>query len=278
MNDPVSVLVALGGIAFGAQLQRFGFNREALSQLVKRGRILRLRVGVYALETLPSDIRAAALHGGMLTCVSALRHRGVWALPLNDAPHVWLGGKGHPRAHPGCTCISHFGRGSAGLGVVEVETALVHLHRCAGDEAFFASLESALRLRLISRSACTRIRDQLPSVSRWLIGFARADADSGLESLLRLRLHLIGISLETQVKIPGVGYVDFLAGGRLILEVDGREFHDGDIAWQRDRVRDAAASAQGYETLRFSYAQVIHDWMSVQAAVLAALSRVRDYA
>ena len=36
-------------------------------------------------------------------------------------------------------------------------------------------------------------------------------------------------------------------------------------------VRDAAAARRGYRTLRFDYAQVVYDWPSVQAAILAAL-------
>ena len=43
----------------------------------------------------------------------------------------------------------------------------------------------------------------------------------------------------------------------------------------KDLVRDAAASRLGYETLRFDYAQVVYDWASVQAAILAALHRAR---
>ena len=39
----------------------------------------------------------------------------------------------------------------------------------------------------------------------------------------------------------------------------------------QDLVRDAAAAALGYRTLRFDYAQIVHDWPSVQAAIIAAL-------
>ncbi|UJP11606.1 hypothetical protein L2X99_09075 [Microbacterium sp. KUDC0406] len=35
------------------------------------------------------------------------------------------------------------------------------------------------------------------------------------------------------------------------------------------------ASALSYETLRFDYAQIVHDWKTVQPAILAALGRVR---
>ncbi len=102
---------------------------------------------------------------------------------------------------------------------------------------------------------------------------ARSDAASGLESVLRLRLHLIGLALASQVAIDGVGRVDFVVGGRLILEVDGEGDHAGSDRRHVDLVRDAAASALGYETLRFDYALVVHDWPTVVAAIRAALAR-----
>ena len=114
----------------------------------------------------------------------------------------------------------------------------------------------------------------MPSTVQWLVDLARSDADSGLESLLRLRLHLLGLRLDRQVDIAGVGRVDFVIAGRLILEADGDENHGADTLRHRDRARDAAASRLGYETLRFDYAQIVHDWPTVQAAIAGALRRM----
>ncbi|WP_091231486.1 type IV toxin-antitoxin system AbiEi family antitoxin domain-containing protein [Microbacterium sp. 3J1] len=262
----------LGGLARGAHLQRLGFDRRALSRMVAAGQIERLRPGVFGVSQVAEDVRGATRHGGALTCVSVLRQHGIWTLPTEDALHVWLAPGRHLLRHENCTCVTHYYRGTPPLGSVSVAVALVHLHRCSGDEAFFAAFESAWRLGLLSRAARSQIRAALPQNSRWLVDLARADADSGLESLLRLRLHILGILLECQVSIRGVGRVDFAIGGRVILEADGRRNHDGSLR-HKDLVRDAAASALGYETLRFDYAQIIHDWSTVQSAVVAALQR-----
>lgn len=56
--------------------------------------------------------------------------------------------------------------------------------------------------------------------------------------------------LRTQVSIDRVGEVDFLIGDRLIIECDGKENHDGNSQRHKDLLRDAAAAALGYETLR----------------------------
>ncbi|QDE34314.1 DUF559 domain-containing protein [Microbacterium foliorum] len=276
MLDPRTTLDRLGGLARGTHLQRHGLDRPSLTRAVRAGRIDRIRPGLFASPTLPDPLRRAAAHGGALTCSAALRHHGVWVLADAERVHVWIGGRGRTYDHDGCRCRSHFFRGAVPLGVVDVETALIHLFRCEGEESFFASFESALQRRALTRAARLRIRAALPASARWLFDLAHDDSESGLESILRLRLHLVGVVLAAQVTIDGVGRVDFVLGGRLILEVDGRENHAGHDRRHKDLVRDASASAQGYETLRFDYAQVIHAWPSVQAAVMAALRRAKD--
>ena len=278
MLDPQILLDHLGGVAHGTVLQRFGMSRPELTKAVRAGGVERLRPGLYATPDLNGDVRCAAVHGGALTCAPALRSHGIWVLSEDVRPHVWVGRRGRVHAHAECRCKSHFFRGTVAVGRVSIETALIHLHRCEGDESFFASLESALRQRKLSRAALQRVRAALPAYAQWLVDLAQRDADSGLESILRLRLHFLGLVLSTQVSIDGVGRVDFVIGDRLIFEVDGKANHASNTHRHQDRVRDAAASALGYETLRFDYAQVIHDWPSVQAAILAALTRLHDHA
>ncbi|MGO2050946.1 MAG: endonuclease domain-containing protein [Microbacterium sp.] len=171
--------------------------------------------------------------------------------------------------------MGHYTPGTAGLGLAPVAAALVHLYRCTNHETFFAAYESAWNRRLILASDRDRIRQELPVTAGWLLDLARGDAESGLESLLRLRLHLLGIRLDSQVQIDGVGRVDFVIGGRVILEADGKLNHDGERR-HKDLMRDAAASALGYETLRFDYAMIIHDWEHVVAAILPALVHARS--
>lgn len=277
MPDAAHLLDHHGGVYRGTLLQRYGLSRRAIAGQVRDGMITRIRPGVFALPSAAPDIVIAAEHGGAVTCRRALVLHGVWTLGADEALHVWLGSKGR-RHHGKCACIDHHFGGRTALGLAPLEDALVHTLRCVGEEEFFAALESALRLRKVSRAGRARIRSRVPVSARWLVDLARNDADSGLESLLRLRLHLLGIRLDCQVSVPTVGRVDFVIDGRLILEADGKENHDGATHRHADLVRDAAASALGYETLRFDYAQIIHDWPSVESAVLAALDRLRGRA
>lgn len=275
MQSAAFILAHHGSIARGTLLARYGLTRRMLLAEVSTGAVIRVRQGVFALPSTAPDTLTAAAHGGALTCRRALRLHDVWVLDDDPEVHVWLGGRGRSH-HRECGCLGHWFQGTAGLGLAPLEDVLVHAYHCATEETFFAALESALAKRKVTKAGFARIRARIPSHGRWLVDLARTDADSGLESLLRLRLHRLGIHLDCQVEIPRVGRVDFVIDGRLILEADGKSNHESDTKRHQDRVRDAAASALGYETLRFDYAQIVHDWPSVEAAILAAVVRLRE--
>ncbi|MGO2519083.1 MAG: endonuclease domain-containing protein [Microbacterium sp.] len=275
MFQPSDLLERFDGIAQGTFLQRFGCTRKQLAEHTNSGDIIRVRPGVFAVPTLDPRVITAAAHGGELTCSEALRERKVWVLPApNNEVHVWLGGSGRKHAHEPCACITHYSAGRSGLGIASAANALIHAFRCLDREAFFAAYESAWNRRLLSATDRARIRRELPKSVGWLLDLARPDAESGLESLLRLRLHLLGIQLDCQVDIEDVGRVDFVVAGRIILEADGKDNHTA-AKRHKDLLRDAAASARGYETLRFDYAMIVHDWDTVVAAILPALARAR---
>jgi len=272
-GSAAAVCRALGGVARREQLIRAGVDDRMLRHAVRGGGLERVRPGTYADPDLPAPIRIALRHGGVLACVSVLRMRGLWVMPLAEIVHVSLPPNGHARRHPGCACIQHWNALECTTTEVSLVDALLQVCGCQGEDAFFAALESALHEGVLSRTNRAELRRRITESARWLVDFARRDADSGLESLLRIRLHRLGIPLRTQVQVPGVGRVDFVLGDRLILEVDGRQNHEEAPKRHRDLVRDAVAAAHGFDTLRFDYALVVHDWPLVEAAILAKLDR-----
>ncbi|KAA9111037.1 DUF559 domain-containing protein [Microbacterium rhizomatis] len=269
----IEILEWREGVAHRRALIRAGASKADIACAILGGAIVRLRKGVYALPAADPLVAVAARHGGAVACISALRAHGIWVLDGPNRPHVWLGGKGRTHAHPDCRCIDHHDAGRATFGLTPVRLALVQVAQCCDAETFFVAYESAWRLGKLAPADRQWIRSVVPARRRWLVDLARGDADSGLESLVRLRLVRIGISVEPQVLIVGVGRVDFLLSGRLIVEVDGRENHDGQSLRHKDLVRDAAAAALGYDTLRFDYALVVYEWATVERAILARLSR-----
>lgn len=107
----------------------------------------------------------------------------------------------------------------------------------------------------------------LPRRYRRLRGLVDARAESGPETLMRLMARGLGCRVEVQVQITGVGRVDLLIDGWLIVECDSRAFHSTWEAQLEDRRRDLAAAALGFCILRF----VAEDIMWRPEAVLAAL-------
>lgn len=75
-------------------------------------------------------------------------------------------------------------------------------------------------------------------------------AESGPETLARLICRTFGVSVEPQVWINGVGRVDLVIDGWIIVECDSRGFHSGWERQESDRMRDLAAAARGYASLR----------------------------
>jgi len=139
---------------------------------------------------------------------------------------------------------------------------------CQPREVAFVVLESALRQRVLDVGGWMELLARVSDRSRVLLSTASNLSGSGTESLFLLRSRALGISIRQQVQL-GVDRVDFVLGDRLVVEIDSREFHER----ERDARRDARLGRLGYRILRFTYHQVMHDWPSVEAAVVAALIR-----
>ena len=262
-------------IATYGELRRRGASRHRIRADVDLGALRPLRRGVYARAGACAAVETAALHGGALACVSAARHLGLWVLDEEPRVHVSLGRHGHTRTHDLCACVEHWDdAGSPGtFGTPSVPRVLRQILGCRGIEHFFVALESALRQSRLSPADLDWLRAHTNAVAREAMEFARCDADSGLESLLRWRLRPLGLEVRSQVRIVSVGLVDFLIGDALIVEVDGRENHESAAMRHKDLTRDAHAAAWGYVTLRFDYALIVHDWPTVELAILSHLDR-----
>lgn len=277
-----SALMALGPLARTAALRSRGVTAREIARARAAGEIIQVRRGVYASRDADPALMHAAQHGGAVGCVTAGRMLGLWMLDDGEELHIWRGHAGNPHdcRRPGCEVRVHWDDGDAAIGVLPpVRNVLLQIALCAGEETFFAALESGLRQSLVTLGDMRWLAARLPGALCWLLAFARADADSGLESLVRLRLHRLGLAVRTQVRIDDVGEVDFLIGDRLIIEADGKQNHDDRAIdgserslRHKDLQRDARAATHGYRTLRFDYAMIVHHWDVVAEAILAVVA------
>ena len=84
---------------------------------------------------------------------------------------------------------------------------------------------------------------------------------------------MLDIIARPQVQIAGVGRVDLVVGTKLVVELDGWEFHETREQFEEDRRRDARLTELGYRVLRITYRQLMRGWARVRAAVLACVAR-----
>jgi very-short-patch-repair endonuclease len=157
-----------------------------------------------------------------------------------------------------------------GVGLQPVRACVAQATRCADPAFGFAIVESALR-RYGRPGWVREVLSEAPDRGGQLHLAGRA-SESGTESVAAYRMRRAGIAFRQQVRMPGIGRVDFLVEDRLILEVDSNEFHDQPSHRMRDLRRDAHAAVLDLRSLRLDYLQVLFDWDFSEAAIRAALA------
>ena len=66
--------------------------------------------------------------------------------------------------------------------------------------------------------------------------------------------------------------VDLLIGERLVIQVDGFAHHSSSAQRSKDVAFDAELTLNGYTVFRFTYAQVMHDWDTVERTIARAIA------
>ncbi|WP_434810466.1 hypothetical protein [Microbacterium sp. bgisy189] len=242
-----------------AQLRHDGIGRRAIADAVHEGALVRVRRGRFVAPDVPSPILAAARLGARLDCISRLRRLGVF---VQD--HARLHVQVAPTASrlPACPddATRHWRPSDAGRDDLEVPIteALAQAIRCQSPRAAIATLDSAWHRGLVDEADLAEVFALVPRRHRRLRPLLDRRAESGIETLVRLMLRALGYRAELQVRIRGVGRVDLLVDGWLIIECDSEEFHGSWEDHRRDRRRDAAAIALGYTPLRLLTEDVLY--------------------
>lgn len=224
----------------------------------------------------PACIVEAARLGGRLDCVSLLREAGVFvaaSAPLhiqitNGASRLPMR-PSHVIAHWRDTAAD---RCSPTAPWIE---ALAQACRCQDPRSAIATLDSAWHRGLVDESDLREVFARLPSRYRALQGLLDRRSESGTETLMRLILRTLGCDIRVQQRIPGVGRVDFVVDGWLIIECDSEAHHAGWEAAKRDRRRDMAAAALGYTTIRPIAEDILHHRDELTAALRTILEHPR---
>jgi very-short-patch-repair endonuclease len=264
------------GVVTRTQLLAAGLLPSGISDRVSAGRLHRIHRGVYAVGH-PNIGNEGRWMAAVLTCGkgAVLSHRGAGALwgilrprPEHDGESLGPvdvtvpgdGGRkrrGGIRLHRSTTLFPADVTRRAGIPVTKPARTLRDLRRTLPSRQFAAALRQAefLRLPLEHRVTPDRTRSELET-----------------RLLAICRRHRLP---RPEVNVPVDRFlVDFLwRPARLIVELDGWEFHRTRSAFEEDRARDARLKLLGYDVLRFTWRQVQSEPRQVAAAIRALLRR-----
>jgi very-short-patch-repair endonuclease len=263
-----------GGAARWGRLRQLGVSGHVLRNAAE----LMVGRGAFALpDTAPALITAVRL-GGIASHGTAAALHGFPSWRADPVVHITVVGQrpAEPdvrlhRARLDPSDVDPFRPMTAAL-----RTALDCGRVMALPEALVvldAALHSGKVRREPLRIAAETTRGHGATALRRAVAFSDELAESPLESVLRLIVTILDCEVRIQVRIRGVGKVDLLLNGWLVLEGDGFEFHSGRKAYREDRARGNALAERGYVLLRFTWEDVYlrPGWVLGQVARVLSL-------
>ncbi|MEA2126798.1 MAG: hypothetical protein QOI80_3580 [Solirubrobacteraceae bacterium] len=263
------------GVILGPQLTRAGFTTEAVRHLVRRGDLRRAYRAVFVVAAYPwspqqdafAAVRACAL-GSAISHLTAAAH----LLLLSDwpaEPEVTAPGTTGARGPEGVT-LHHTRQLRAytfnGIRTTTPEQTLNDIAPRLELPTLKAAVRQAERRHGVELSALNA-RGALATLLKRYVSIKLTQSE--LEALFLELCATHGIPRpECQVPI-GPYFADFLwRDVGLIVETDGRDPHDGYVAFRDDRVRDRRLKElSGCEVIHFAHAEVVHDGAAVAAEV-----------
>lgn len=284
-----------------AELKAKGRTGRQITRAAESGALVAVRPRWWARPGADGELLRAVRVGGVATAHTAARFRGLWTPPDPRGSAFRRGDPVPPPilrvAVPSTTTRANLRdpddgavplgdradvatywsdssmvRAARPHGVVPVLTMLRDVFRTEPAERALAVVDSALQHRHLRPTDLSALAALLPAHLAPVVAGADARAQSGTETIARVLLRAAGLTVEPQVEIPGLGTVDLLVEGRVIVELDGREWHDSGHAFEEDRRRDLVGALGRYRVLRFSWFRVLFRWHEVEAAVFAALA------
>ncbi|SFR95452.1 hypothetical protein SAMN04487846_1175 [Microbacterium sp. cf046] len=257
----------------GRALAASGLSRHRVKLLLAEGELLRLRNGRYVRGDVCEGLIRAGRLGGRLDCVSLLAALGIF-VRVEHSLHAQFD-RGTTRLPPRPPeVVAHWRPSGSPRSALasDIVGALAQACRCQAPRDAIASLDNAWHRGFVDEDDIAAIFARLPRRYRALRELLDRRSESGPETIMRLMLRGLGCDVQVQVAITGVGRVDLIVDGWLIVECDSREFHGGWEAQKRDRARDIAAATLGYTTIR----PIAEDILYRTESVLATMKQVLD--
>jgi very-short-patch-repair endonuclease len=277
------------GVITWDQLVDAGVSRRAIAHRVATERLYRHHTGVYLLDPPDQASRITLLTAAVAACGpdSVLSHRSaaeLWGLldPRPGDVDVTVigrnpGVRGGVRRHRSRTLTPGEIRTKRGIRVTSPARTVLD---SAGDPDLEELLGNALATNLVTIRKLDLAIAENPSraggqrVHRILHqeGGPRRTRSWGERRLLAL-IRQAGLPVPiTNTMLNGYQVDAVWPEHRLVVEVDGWDFHRGRRAFETDRARDAAHVAAGYRVIRFTAIQLRDEPLIVIGQLSAALA------
>ncbi len=284
------------GVIARRQLAALGIGRGAIEVRVRRGSLLRVHRGVYAVGH-----RRLSQQGRWLAAVlaagagAALSHRDAAALhglrPAPRAARVSVTTAAHVRPMPGLWLHARRLLAAADVHVLDaipvtsVARTLVDLASQLTAAQLASTLGEADRRGVLDAAAAegvlARVRGRhgqgAARLRAALDAHARAGAVLARSALEELFLDLVlrsGLPRpQLNARVAGLEVDALWPAERVIVELDGWAHHRGLDAGARDRRKTNRLQLRGFVVLRFLHGDVVHRSGQVVRELQAALSR-----
>ena len=280
------------GVVTFEQLRDAGLGPGAINLRVRHGRLHRLHRGVFAVghTRISQEGRwlAAVLALGEGAVLSHVSAAALWGVRHSSSAYVHVTVPTPGGRTPRRGVVVHRSRKLApedvdeqqGIAVTSVSRTLLDLAGVLTPTRLERAVERSLALRLFDLRAVEAVLAANPR-RPGATALAQIVAEIHHEpSLTRRELEALMLDLcdahgierpEVNVLIDGME-VDFVwRAQRLIVETDGREFHETPTAFQRDRERDERLTVLGYRVVRFTYRRLVGEPAGVAATLRALL-------
>jgi very-short-patch-repair endonuclease len=278
------------GLVSRTQLLDVGLTRNAIDARLRSGRLHPIYRGVYLVgHAVP--LPGARELGAILACGrgAVISHRtaaALWRLlPNRDREvHVTVPGRDCRRSdgiriHRVAALDRRDVRKLSGIPITSPARTILDIAGSVSTRELEQAVAEAEARRLVRRS---ELRSLVARVGprrgvaplRSLLGTGARPALTRSEAEERLLTLIKAAELplpETNVLVAG-HEVDFLwREAKLVVEVDGFQFHGSRTAFERDRERDAAIAGLGYRVVRVTWRRIVDRPGAVVAAIAAAL-------
>jgi very-short-patch-repair endonuclease len=276
------------------QLVELGVGRGAIEHALARGRLHAMHRGVYALvanAALPplARQRAAVLACGEGALISHHCAGAMWAIrpEVSGEIDVTIVGRDGGRDRPGL-CVHRVATlhprdalRHAGIPITSPARTLLDIAPQLSERSLERAFDEALVRKIMSLGAVKAVLARYPNRpgAARIRALARADRKTtatrsqGEERFLQM-VRKSGLpDPEVNVRIGGF-VADFLwRRERVVLEIDGYDYHRGRVAFERDHERDAVHQHSEFVVIRATWRQLEDAPEAVLVWVATALAR-----